>query len=482
MAACASCTVIFCTVWILTSILEVCGLSGEAPITVYPIIKGLYPIGCCPDGSDNVGRFVIYAHDVINPVDSTRTCHVSTHKSTYIVQGIMEYNPTRPGSKVWAYYYWNAIDKRWLWRQKDLGDTYNYWFVGADKVNDVKNNAWIYRYGAGEWEVRPSSSVQWTEKCPLTGGTFVEKTFTDGISLNDRMDTYRCDACAPGKYKSSTAENVLCSNCPLGSTSVAQSTRVTDCKCMKGYFLQGTACVPCAQGTFKSTIGSESCTSCRSAETSVPQSIDAWNCSCKDGYGFSYSIPGQNCAACVAGSYNFFDPTRLTSTNCRTCPTHSTSVRQSSTCTCADGYLMTHPQSASPQCQACPTNSVCEVQSSGVLDCKCNAGFSGQNCETCNECIEGKFKLANGMAACTDCPPGTYSSLLAATSCSLCLVNTYNALSGATSCQLCPTGNYTPQEGATICQVCPEAYSARTLTASYASGNIFQGCIDFPGA
>ena len=310
----------------------------------------------------------------------------------------------------------------------------------------------------------------------------MEKTFTDGISLKGRIDTDRCDACAPGKYKSSTAENVLCSNCPLGSTSVAQSTRVTDCNCMKGYFLQGTACVPCAQGTFKSTIGGESCTSCRSAETSVPQSIDAWNCSCKDGYGFSYSIPGQNCAACVAGSYNFFDPTRHTSAYCRTCPTHSTSVTQSSTCTCADGYLMTHPQSASPQCQACPTNSVCEVQSSGVLDCKCNAGFSGQNCETCNECIEGKFKLANGMAACTDCPPGTYSSLLAATSCSLCLVNTYNALSGATSCQLCPTGNYTPQEGATICQVCPEAYSARTLTASYASGNILQGCIDFPGA
>jgi len=327
-----------------------------------------------------------------------------------------------------------------------------------------------------------STNPRWTENC-LLNGIFQETTyqFMQGVGVETEVHSDRCTACSPGKYKSSTDANVLCSDCPAGSTSVAQSTDITNCECMEGYFLQGTTCAPCEAGTNKSSTSNELCTQCPVTKTSVTNSIDVSNCKCEDGYGFGFEVGGQGCTICDAVTYNFFDPTQNTSTICRSCPLHSTSVAKSRTCTCADGYLMTNPQSASPQCQACPANSVCAVVSSGTMDCKCNAGFSGQSCGTCNPCIEGKFKSSNGTDACMDCHTGTYSSLLAATSCQLCPLKSYTSSQGATSCQLCPAGTYTSLEGATSCLLCPVVYNAHALTDASASGEVLKDCIDLVG-
>jgi len=179
-----------------------------------------------------------------------------------------------------AYFNSNPWVHRWLWKQKDTRDGKFYWFVGTNTDTDVQNDVWIYRCqdSNGIRSIDPTATVHdpysstnplWTENC-LLNGIFQETTyqFMQGVGVETAVHSDRCTACSPGKYKSSTDANVLCSDCPAESTSVAQSTDITNCKCMEGYFLQGTTCAPCEAGTYKSSISNELCTHCPVTKTS----------------------------------------------------------------------------------------------------------------------------------------------------------------------------------------------------------------------
>jgi hypothetical protein len=71
-------------------------------------------------------------------------------------------------------------------------------------------------------------------------------------------------------------------------------------------------------------------------------------------------------------------------------------------------------------CIPCPAHSFSVTASSNVTDCKCNAGYTGEDGGACTACIVGTYKPVGGRDACTPCPVKTYQDATASTVCTTC--------------------------------------------------------------
>ena len=157
--------------------------------------------------------------------------------------------------------------------------------------------------------------------------------------------------------------NDNCTICPVGTYYTLG--KVNACvRCQPGTFseYQGSSmCASCPAGTYSTTIASSSsstCTSCPSFSFADQGSSAAEACSCNAGYTQTKSdcylsslcppvicdacIPGKyskdraasSCIVCAAGTY-----AAGASSGCLSCPEHSTSSSDSTTCTCSTGYI-----------------------------------------------------------------------------------------------------------------------------------------------
>jgi len=119
----------------------------------------------------------------------------------------------------------------------------------------------------------------------------------------------------------------------------------------------------------------------------VQGSLSAEECSCSPGY------TGSGRSSCAF---------------CQTC-TYKITPGDAVCTACENGkYSGTAAATESSVCQTCPSNSNAPASSTSNSDCKCNAGWSGVNGDTCAHCDEGKYK-PDLAQICLNCPLNSQS-------------------------------------------------------------------------
>lgn len=176
-----------------------------------------------------------------------------------------------------------------------------------------------------------------------------------------------CDECQLGKY---SPDGLACLECPGNSTnSVTQSTTINDCVCDAGFTGLAGACVHCAAGKYKISLGDALCTDCPA--------------------GFQSDASFTACVACVAGTYEL-------SGACTDCPALSTSESQATTCLCNEGYT------GSPEaCTQCALGTYKNTLGSQACT-PCAPGSEADDTFTgCTACTSNTYEADE---VCTDCP------------------------------------------------------------------------------
>ena len=242
-----------------------------------------------------------------------------------------------------------------------------------------------------------------------------------------------CTPCESGTFKEASGD-APCVPCPQGYTSPPESTSESSCllQCDAGSFgPDGGPCELCPAGKFKPDAGSAPCElDCPENTDSQPGSTQLTDCICKAGY--TSPANGQTCVACSAGKFKESQGTAL----CDTCE--------------AGTFSQTEAAASPDTCLQCPENSLSPIGSSGPQECRCPAGFTGEDGQACEACPAGKFKVDPGAGICTDCETGTYSMVAGATSkdtCTKCSsISSSKTGAGSVTCH-CNSGYTGPDLG-----------------------------------
>jgi len=159
--------------------------------------------------------------------------------------------------------------------------------------------------------------------------------------------------------------------------------------CPERTFGNGVLCVPCPPNTFMPKIGYPTCFPCPNHSTSLGNST---SCSCTGGgYEGTIEDEGDECTPCTAGNASV----------------EGTSV-------CSQCPIATYAGDASPECIQCPLGAMSLAGSTSVDACQCGASQYLKDRTCCNF---GNF-LDPTNNECTPCPRGTYENA------SHCLVRT----------------------------------------------------------
>ena len=311
---------------------------------------------------------------------------------------------------------------------------------------------------------------------PCASGTYKASTGSHACSqcgaglagkatVGNENATSACMACTNAEY----ATNNGCLSCGAHKQSPRLATKLGDCLCAAGHepdfiglteaqrtILLGQGfyeCVPCAAGTFKSSIVSSACTTCNAnfysdsigstacsacPDISVQHNDDArtsvLSCVCPIGHyqnsaptptfsgcetcpqgTFAGAIGSYSCARCTAGKYYNVLGSGNHDTTCTACPGNSSSLDGAfliADCICNAGYARDGAvctacqQNTSEQndiCIPCPQNSAHDIVASALLsDCTCHDGFWRNTTDTCQACPVDAFCTGNALHNCAD--------------------------------------------------------------------------------
>lgn len=201
----------------------------------------------------------------------------------------------------------------------------------------------------------------------VPGQTLLQCTVCDPGSFKVGNSNEACDLCQQGEYQSLSTQT-SCETCPVNSHSHAEgSDAITDCVCNAGYTgPDGSICVNCEAGYYKSTTGSVPCTACvENTFSTVVASVSSQHCqSCAPSMSTN-ALTGRTECDCISG---YFQQDGV----CEVCE--------------AAFYCPGH----SPKL-ACFAHSNSPVQSSSIDDCACIPGY-----------------WENFDQVCTECPPNTF--------------------------------------------------------------------------
>ena len=323
-----------------------------------------------------------------------------------------------------------------------------------------------------------------------------------------------CTSCGVNKYSTAVAQAISnCSSCPAFSQAPAGSDEAGDCLCNAGYTgANGSVCLGCVQGTYKTVVGPSACalcgnntyssavaatssgvcTGCQSNAASLMGSTRQSDCHCLMGY-LTQNLGAANeaCEICSAGSYN----AQLKATTCSSCGAglQSSAPGAVSAEQCTECLVNTYSAAGAAQCEMCPIHTFAPARSNHLNDCKCLSGYysavAGEDGLPCSACQAGKHKAQTGAVDCTDCFANQYSTATAATSNATCIRCTANAVSpvgsststmclcttgftgaNAIGCSGCTVGKFKATTGADACTDCPaNTYSGLTEQKSNAT-------------
>lgn len=327
--------------------------------------------------------------------------------------------------------------------------------------------------------------------------------------------TGSCVACPPGQYSNGTGAS-QCVDCHVHSTSPANATFLSECRCEPGFEPDGpNACRACAPGTFKNTTENAACrpcpagqfqaaggaTACEACAADAQPVLAATVCQCNAGFTLDASASAHACVACGAGEYK----TTVGDEACTDCPDeqHTSALASTaiSACFCVEGFEgdfyscaacaagtykdFVYWTEGSGSCLACPDNTDSPVASTALTNCTCLAGFAADHDGVaCVECGLGEFKSTTGTGQCETCAENTFQNETGQTACYACMArSTTEGLVGQDSvadcicrdgsvrqgttddpyCNECQPGEYAvPGQG---CQTCP----ATSYTTGYGS-------------
>lgn len=129
----------------------------------------------------------------------------------------------------------------------------------------------------------------------------------------------------------------------------------------------------------------------------------------------------------------------------------------------------------------CPNNTQC----SGCTfldDCMCNAGYDGNQGDTCTACVSGTFKPSIGFGSCGPCANGTYGTTMASV-CVGCPANSHAPTSSTviTDCT-CNAGYYGNFIDTSACVRCPansnSPVSSTVITACMCNAGYYGNATD----
>jgi hypothetical protein len=289
----------------------------------------------------------------------------------------------------------------------------------------------------------------------------------------------RCCQCAPGFYAGGCCSMTACTPCSEGtfSTTVGAASQ-SDCqKCFPGTFNPSkgqTSCQPCLPGQSNPDPGKSSCTPCLAGSfSSQPRSTGCSGCPggfyCPAGCSSPLPCPpGSECKSnspqpqpCSPGTYS----AEPQSSGCSGCPGgFYCPAGCSSPLPCPPGSECKsnspQPQPCSPgtysadwglpQCSNCPSRNFCPV-SNMTAPVLCTAGYSCpvSNMSSPVRCEPGHY-CPEGTETPLLCPSGTYNPSFAASACTSCPAGTYNPNNGSSllaDCIPCGAGTYNPSNG-----------------------------------
>ena len=118
------------------------------------------------------------------------------------------------------------------------------------------------------------------------------------------------------------------------------------------------------------------------------------------------------------------------------------------TCSCLSGYYM----SANGTCHEC-VNANSRFGSIDVTDCKCNAGYTGEDGQECTACAPGLYKDQYGSVTCSQCPDNSFS-LTGGSHISSCICNKGFTGPDGGPCVACVPGLFKDSNGSTPCSAC----------------------------
>ena len=227
-----------------------------------------------------------------------------------------------------------------------------------------------------------SCRPQWCVSCPM-GLIAVNMSACAPCPLGTYLGngSTACTQCAAGKFgKAVTGQDAAddCANCDAGKfSSTAGSTVCSTCGPGTYALAAASMCTECAAGKYGKAVMSATdllllrppgCTPCHENAWAPTGSGNRSMCLCNAGY---TGPDGGNCQACLAGT---FKPTNG-SQACVLCE-----IGKYSTLT------------AGSSCFQCPSNASSVAGSGNISDCKCNAGWFGEDGGSCATCEPGKFK------------------------------------------------------------------------------------------
>ena len=339
----------------------------------------------------------------------------------------------------------------------------------AGKFSSTAGSTVCTACGAGTYALAAASM------CTECAAGKYGKAVMSATDVTGQDEADDCTNCPRGTHSGVTgaSSSTSCLLCPNNSfTPFEASTSLTNCTCNFGY--TGTpdmSCSACPPGTFKDVNGTAKCAECVAGKYSeewadigdspgqysyqqaeyqnciqtegplsdcllilrppgcTPCHENAWAptgsgnrsmCLCNAGY---TGPDGGNCQSCLAGT---FKPTNG-SQACLLCETGKFSTLTAVT--------------AASSCFQCPSNASSDAGSGNISDCKCNAGWFGEDGGPCATCEPGTFKAISGASECKSCDVGKYSNSSGASECAGCDEGKYSQSRAATTCTTCPQGS-----------------------------------------
>ena len=361
----------------------------------------------------------------------------------------------------------------------------------------------------------------------------------EALSGSLQTPTSTCEPCAANTYKAAQVAQ-LCTACTGNSATngAIGSLDVDACLCDNGYTgnlnTPDALCAPCAQGKYKSAIGTADCVACPlNSDTFGIGAQSVIECLCDLGWFGALTLPASTCTVCAADKYKSAKGPDA----CNDCPVGAGTVGIAGSisvynCSCQIGneiHVAPVPRSrrmitscrvclpdfykdnAGPsRCVAC-TGFASTLGINGsvtVAACQCDPGYHGNivsTAEICSECPVNEFKEASGVAPCDTCTsirPNTNTNNLTARTlesdcvcaagygwfddvqdaagaplCQECPIDTYKDISGMVSCYSCTahseTNSLTGRDNVTDC-LCDPAY------AGTSTDGLFSGILSTP--
>ena len=255
--------------------------------------------------------------------------------------------------------------------------------------------------------------------------------------------SYFCDYCEAGKFRTSTTE---CTDCVAGKWSPdTGSTSSTTCqKCLAGKYHDNvgqtsfTSCLVCSEGSVTLT----------SPSNSEYVSVDGASVCvhCPTGKFWTAKNNGvSECLDCQEGEYQDNEE----ATTCKSCPHNEYSG------VAADE----ESKQGATECSACEAGKFLSIEDKKCESCSKGKYSPSSGATSCTTCEKGKFAANPGLDTCTSCDDGMEPNQ-SKDGCEPCSIGEYSNATTTNTCEKCHENTFANVTALGKCFDCQQSWGA----------------------